>query len=152
MRQDFFVHLCVWRRRLTGCAGCRHQRNAHSQSQYHAVFYIHFQSGLGSVFIFPIVSQSLQKCKGKVRPSLLSGVDFLSQLGHITPIMSQKRSKSSSPSDSGSNSTSQGEFDPLAFSQQMGEILEKLQPLFTRYAGTHLSGCAGQCRRSRLRC
>lgn len=55
--------------------------------------------------------------------------------------MSQKRSKSSSsppPSDGPTDGpTDQAEFDPLAFSQQMGEILEKLQPLFTRYLQKH---------------
>ncbi len=66
-------------------------------------------------------------------------VDFYNLLGHFLSIMTQKTASSSSKklnsdADQGSD---QDSFDPLAFSAQMGEILEKLQPLFTHYMQKH---------------
>ncbi|MCB1557982.1 MAG: class I poly(R)-hydroxyalkanoic acid synthase [Alphaproteobacteria bacterium] len=58
--------------------------------------------------------------------------------------MTQKKSTSSkaSPSSSAQSSAddNQTPFDPLAFSKQMGEILERLQPLFVNYAQKHGGG------------
>ncbi len=51
--------------------------------------------------------------------------------------MTQKKAPPSSSSPDKAAPDAAAPFDPLAFSKQMGEILERLQPLFTNYVQKH---------------
>ncbi|MDY0029220.1 MAG: class I poly(R)-hydroxyalkanoic acid synthase [Pseudobdellovibrionaceae bacterium] len=64
-------------------------------------------------------------------------IDFHDFLRQIRKTMTQKKAPPSSLSSDTHGSDTSTPFDPLAFSKQMGEILERLQPLFATYVQKH---------------
>lgn len=84
--------------------------------------------------IFPIVEQRTGDGKGKIGASLLI---FTSLWGRFWPMSKKKPPSGPAPSSPSDPSAAAPGLDPISFSQQMGDIMEKLQPLFAAYVKKH---------------